>query len=511
MPSRDLRRTTRKRKQKDANIAEKRRETHPFLYAFSVVILVVIVVTFVGGPALSRSGGGGRIVFGYYKDKPIEFFPDNYFSQRKDAIADQLRQNGEDEEDLSARAYQVWRTAFDQTVLHTAILTEAEESGIWISEDRLNETLIEQGPYTVDGSFSEERYNSTPSTLKMTYRKLYREQLIHQQFLQDVFQGLRESPREKQFLAGMVEEQRRFSLVSFPFDAYPQEEVERYAEQNRERFRRIELSRILIKTGEREAEEIRKKLIDRTGSFEELARAHSADVYAEKGGDMGWRYYYDLEADFEGSAAVETIFELEETEISPVLESRFGWVIYRCDTPVVEPDFEVEETLNVVRDYLMRYEKGLVEDHILSQAQGFRERVDDVGFLGATLEGGYSVGQTDYFPINYQSYYFLSPVRSPQEEVNLASAAYSEEFFLQAFSLTPGQVSSPILLDDQVIVLRLDDAREARERERELLDDYYTYYARQSLEQDLQNVLLNPDFIEDNFDETFYQYVFPRQ
>jgi hypothetical protein len=118
---------------------------------------------------------------------------------------------------------------------------------------------------------------------------------------------------------------------------------------------------------------------------------------------------------------------------------------------------------------------------------------------------------TDYFPINYQSYYFLSPVRSLLEQINLASAAYSEEFFIRAFSLAPGEVSAPVLLDDQVAVLRLDDIREAPQRERDLLGDYYTYYAQQSVEQDLQNVLLDPDFIEDNFDATFYEYVFPRQ
>ena len=510
MPSREMRRATRRHQQKDGNITEKKRQTHPFLYAFSVVLLVVIVVTFIGGPAIARSGGGGRIIFGYYKNTPIEFFPDNYFSRRKDAIADQLRQN-EEQADLAVQAYQVWRTAFDQTVLHTAILTEAEASNLWISEDRVNEALIKQGPYTIDGTFSVERYNATSAVQRLTYKKLYREQLVHEQFLEDIFQGLRESPQERQFLAQMVDEQRRFSLVSFPFGSYPEEQIDDYAQENRERFRRIKLSRILIKTSEREAREIRTKLVDRTGSFEELARAHSADVYAEKGGDMGWRYYYDLEADFDDSAPVETIFQLEETEISPVLESRFGWVIYRCDVPALEPDFQVEETRQVVRDYVMRYEKGLIEDYTLSLAESFRERVEDVGFLGATLEEAYTVGLTDYFPINYQSYYFLSPVRSPMEQINLASAAYSEEFFLQAFSLTPGEVSSPVLLDDQVVVLRLDDIREAPQREQDLLGDYYTYYAQQSTEQDLQNVLLDPDFIEDNFDATFYKYVFPRQ
>ncbi len=511
MPSREMRRAARKRKQGASTQAEKKRETHPFLYAFSVAILVVIVVTFIGGPAITRGSRGGRIVFGYYKDQPIAFYPGNYFSERKDVIAEQLRPGNDKTKDLEVQAYQVWRTAFDQTVLHTAILLEAERSGMWISEDRVDEALLNAGPYQVNGQFSEERYQNTPSSERMTIRKLYREQLIQEQYVRDISQGQQVSEKETQFFAGMVNEQRRFTFVSFPFDSYPEQQIKSFADQNRELFRRIKLSRILVKSSEREAREIRAKLIDRTSSFEELARAHSKDIYAEKGGDMGWRYYYDLETEFEDKDPLQTIFQLQEGEISPVLKSRFGWVILRCDSPAIEPDFEDEETLQVVRDYVMRYEKGMVEDFTLQQAESFRERIDDVGFLGASLETGHPVGTTDYFPLNYQSFYFLSSVRSSTEQFDISSAAYSEDFFLRAFSLTPGQVSSPILLDDQVLILRLDDIRQPPAQERELIDDYYNYYAQQSLEQDLQNALLKPEYLEDNFDATFYQYVFQRQ
>ena len=126
-------------------------------------------------------------------------------------------------------------------------------------------------------------------------------------------------------------------------------------------------------------------------------------------------------------------------------------IYFRTTKPLDGGSFE-----QVVRDYLMRYEKGIVEDYTLSVAEGFRERVDDIGFLGATLEEDYTVGLTDYFPINYQSYYFLTPVRSLTDQINLSSAAYSEEFFIRAFSLAPGEVSSPVLLDDQAVDAALE-------------------------------------------------------
>jgi hypothetical protein len=306
----------------------------------------------------------------------------------------------------------------------------------------------------------------------------------------------------------MMDEQRRFTFVSFPFDDFPEEQVRQFGEENRQLFRRIKLSRILIKAGEREATEVRRKLEERTSSFEEMARAQSKDVYAEMGGDMGWRYFYDLEGDFESTEPVDTIFSLEEGSLSPVLESRFGWVIYRADSPSLELDVSDSESLTTVRDYIMRYEKGMVEDFALEQAESFRRRVDEVSFTGATLERSYNTSLTDYFPLNYQEIFFLAPVRSMTPNLDLSSASYNEAFFLQAFRLSIGEVSAPILLDDQVVVLRLEDVRQPPQQQLDLLEDYYTFYAGQTLEADLQNILLDPKYLEDNFNETFYKYIF---
>jgi peptidyl-prolyl cis-trans isomerase D len=512
MPSREFRRATRKKKQGEETLVEKRRERHPIIYAFSVVILVIIVVTFIAGPGISRAARGNRIVFGSYKGKPIDYYPGNYLSERKDLIADQLRQAGTaDQNNLEAQAYQVWRTAFDQTVLHTAVLLETERAGMWISEDRIDQALIKSGPYLVDGVFSEERYRATSTADRYATRKLFREQLLHEQYLRDVFLTPMISDREKEFFGSMVGEQRRFRFVAFSFASYPQERVRSFAEENRDRFRRLKLSSILVKTSERDAQEVRLKLTDRTSSFEELARAHSKDAYAEKGGDMGWRYFFDLEGDFDKPEAVESLFALQEGEISPVLQNKFGWAIYRCDSPSLNIDLEDPEAIQEVRDYVMRYEKGMVEDYTVQQAESFRARVRDVGFLGATLEGGFPVGVTEFFPINFQGYYFMAPVRSALEGFDLTAAASSEDFFVKAFALPAGGVSDPILLDDQVLVLEFAEARQAPRSELDIMSDYVAYYAQQSLEQDLQSTLLDPKNVEDNFNTTFYQHIFVAQ
>ncbi len=96
MSSRELRRASQKKGENVSETMEKRRESHPFLYGFSVVVLVVVVVTFVlagpGGP-LSRGGAGsnGSIVFGSYNGHEISYYPGSYFAQQRDAIANQIK------------------------------------------------------------------------------------------------------------------------------------------------------------------------------------------------------------------------------------------------------------------------------------------------------------------------------------------------------------------------------------------------------------------------------------
>jgi parvulin-like peptidyl-prolyl isomerase len=502
----------RRKDENKENVVEKRRERHPVLYALSVAILVVIVVTFIGTPAARGGRGAGhKIEFGTYKGKPVEYYSSNYFAERVAAVNDQLRGSNQDPENLEAVAYQVWRTAFDQTVMHMAFLAEAQSAGAWVSEDKVDEVLIQSGPWSQGGVFNEERYRATSNADKYSYRKLFREQLLDEQIQRDLLADQNYSQKEIDFFQSMISTQRKFSFVSFPFRDFPDAEVRAYGEKNLERFRRIKLSQILVKSSENEAREIRRKLEDRSASFEELARAHSKDAYAEKGGDAGWRYFFDLETEFEQKEPLEGVLGLAEGGLSGVLHSRYGWVIYRCDSPALRPDLTDADTLQVVRGYLMRYEKGLVEDYLLKQAEAFRKRAEELGFLGAALALNLKAQATEFFPLNYQGLYFLAPVKAAGQEADLSSAAANEDFFLKAFRLAPGQVSEPVLLDDQAIVLRLEEVRQAPQEQLDLSKEYLAYFGRQAMEADLQAALLKPEYLKDDFHATFTTRIFGPQ
>ena len=85
---------------------------------------------------------------------------------------------------------------------------------------------------------------------------------------------------------------------------------------------------ILIKTSEivsdadarRRLVDLRERIVQGGASFAELARQHSADISAAKGGDLGWIYPGDTVPEFE-----QAMDALKPGEVSQPIQSPFGW------------------------------------------------------------------------------------------------------------------------------------------------------------------------------------------
>jgi parvulin-like peptidyl-prolyl isomerase len=113
--------------------------------------------------------------------------------------------------------------------------------------------------------------------------------------------------------------------VAGPFDI-TDEQLASYFDENRENYgvvERIRASHILVET-QAEAEEIERALAD-GADFSELATAKSTDtVSAARGGDLGWFARGVMVPEFEDAA-----FALEVGEMSPIVESSYGFHIIR--------------------------------------------------------------------------------------------------------------------------------------------------------------------------------------
>jgi peptidyl-prolyl cis-trans isomerase D len=464
---------------------------------------VIVVVTFVGSPVAGRLTGGGSIVFGTYDGRDIAYYPGSYFEQQRSAIAEQVRQSATQDQDMEILQQTIWYQAYRQTAIHVATLLQAEKAGVHVSEDAVDKALLTHPSYMENGRFSEDRYNKTQNHEKAQIRKLVREQAMSNAYYRDMFAGLKSSTKEKEFVTAMARPERSFTFVSFPFSDYPADEVRAYGTANTALFRKIKLSRILVKSGEREAKEIRRKIAEKTSSFEELARTHSKDGYADKGGDMGWRYAYDLQADFEKKETAQELFALRAGDVSEVLKGSFGWLVYRCDADPVDPDFTDAAVRDVVSVYLTTYEKGKIEDYFVAKGQAFARRAESVGFAAAAREAGAAPIATDFMPVNLQNVFSFAPLRAVPENATPAAAAYSEEFFQAGFALAKDKVSAPVVLDDQVLVLSVLATRELPESTASLLGSWVEYTANQTMQVDLQTQLMDPSKLKDNFMEAF--------
>ncbi|WP_298439939.1 peptidylprolyl isomerase [Geobacter sp.] len=117
------------------------------------------------------------------------------------------------------------------------------------------------------------------------------------------------------FLKKKVEEQASVS------DA----EMKKFYDENKDKFKtgaQVKASHILVKS-EKEAQDVLKELKG-GASFEELARKHSIDSAAAKGGDLGWFSKGSMVPEFE-----KVVFGLKEGEISGIVKTKFGYHIIK--------------------------------------------------------------------------------------------------------------------------------------------------------------------------------------
>ncbi len=492
---------------KKENIVEEKQHKHPFLWVFSIGILVLIVVSVIGAPLIrGLLSGGGDVVFGQFAGKDIKYTQNSYFARQLDNFVQKYQNTDTNNSNYQYQTYQIWKSAFDSTVFHMAILDSAKESGLYISDHRVDKALTQYGPYMDNGKFSPEIYRSTPNSEKYATRQLYREELTQQQYLSDVASTI-SSKKELEFVKGMSSPERSFKYVAFSFSKYPVSEVVKYGKDNPKLFAKANLSRISFKDDKKTAETVYGQLKENPARFEELAQNQSTDIYAEKGGDMGWVRYHSLEGDFSDQKDLDSVFALKAGDISTLIKTPYGYSVYRCNTEKTAPDFTAEDDLSDIRNYLLVNEKGKIEDYFVAKAEDFRKKAADEGFDSAGTGMDLTYHITDYFPINYGNSYFMKQIKALDNDKELSSAATDERALKALFSLGKNETTDPLILSSSVVVAQMVDEREVASSDMSYLDAYYSYLVDQFRQQELYNKFLSSDKLKNNFLPVFSQKI----
>jgi len=431
---------------------------------FSAIILVVIVVTFIGAPVVSKVSEQSAVNFGSYDGIPIEFLQGNIFSQQVDQLSRFYEQFNQGGTNVEFQRQLVWRQAFEQTATQIGLKREAERAGIVVTDAQIDKALVTHTAYQKDGQFSEELYRLTPSAERFKYRQETKTSLLIQQYANDRTQGARLSQATTDFVAGLAYPQRKFSFITFTDADYPAALVADYAAKNKALFRTIDMSRITVTSSEGDAQKVHDEAVKGEKAFSDLAKTYSKDALADSGGALNVRHYYELKSELTKAEDLDKVFALAKGGISAVIKNDKSWTIYKVNTAATDADLSSADTLAVVRSYIARNDRGLLEDNLEAQAKAFAEGAK-TDFAAAAKKLGKSVGTSGWVALNFGNHDLFPSLTNASKDQTFAGMASNEDFFKKAFKTPVGQITAPILASPAVLVLKVDAVKAAPEKD----------------------------------------------
>ena len=475
-----------------------------WLYIGSLIILVIVVVTFIGAPLITSTAGRGRLVFGRYGGEEIIYRPGNFFARQYEAVAQSLRDSG-NQANIELQLRVAWREAFNRAVLQTAILQQVERADMRVSENRVDELIAADPRFQLNGRFDSDAYESTSNQELFSLREFHRETAKFDQFVRDVLTGSQTAEAERAFVASMAGPERSFDVVRFAFAEFPENQVRAFGVENPRLFSTLELSVVTLSTQE-EAEQIRRQAQEPGNPVGDLARQYSRDLYADQDGDMGAMYGYELQQELIAPEDLDALLSLQQGEISQPLETTAGWAFYQAVEPPQPFDPSDEAELAEVRSYMQNFEQGRIQDFVRGEAEEFVAAAQADGLTAAAADLDRQVLSTPFFPINYGNLQLFGQLQSA-EIPDLANAAFRQDFFETAFSLEPEAVSDPVVLRQSVVVLRLREEREALSEDVTFVSNFYDSLVQQFHSDAIEGVFVDQDELDDSFSQAFNRYV----
>ncbi len=499
----------------------KRGIKNPGIYAGTIVVLVIVVIAFVfvpmgGGSASAISGSGNSLNFGSYAGKPIVYAQGSYMALQVRDLNDRLRQQGLTEDNYQLFAYQVYRGAFERTVLRMAAIDAVKKAGGTVTEAWLDKKVAENSAYQENGKFSAQKYHDATLSEKLSVRNQIRDDTLYQAYFSDLL-GVAPSTKESAFVKEMAKATRTIEYAAFPLSKYPDAEVEAWGKAHADLFRALNLSRITIETSEADALKLLKNIQDKKVAFDAAAKASSKDAFAAKGGVEGPKYYYELAAELSAKADADKLAALKVGELSGVLKASSGaWLIFKADAEPTQADMAQGSVLAAVRSYLTSRERGVIEDWSIAQAKSLS--ASGAAFEAAAKKAGIAVKTVGPFPLNYGDiavslYGQTGPLfqKIPVDKApELAGASTSQKFLSSAFSLAVGAVSDPFVLGDNVIVLKVKEAGVAKDSETGMIDFYYPYLFQSGASTEVRDLFMKSPSLKDNFGDVFFKYFQPK-
>lgn len=485
---------------------------NPLIYAGTVVLLVITIVAFVFIPSIGGGvSSGSNPTFGSWNGKAISYTADSYFANQVAQINEYLRQQGLSEQNFQLYAYQVWRIAFQSAAIRTALIDTVTKTGFRVSEKGLDEAIMEDATFQENGKFSLEKYNKTSKATLLSIRSSTKEDLIVRRYYEDLY-SIAPSTAEIAFVASMAKPQRTISYTSIPLADYPESEIIDWGKKNSDLFRTIGISRITITSSEADAKKILQQVRDNKLSFEDAAKSHSKDAYADKGGDAGTIYYYTFTNDFSNKDDAQKVVSLAKGDVSDVYKlGDKAWAFFKINSAIAAPDFAKPATTAEVKAYLYEKERGTLETWAIAKANSLVSSTQDGAFQAAARKAGLSVNSAGPFIINlgnptFYAYNQQIPLLMPpwtNTDAALKGAEEDEAFMTELFSLPKGKVSKPMVVGDNVVLFSVSGDTTVSDDDVAMVKFAYPYFHQQTVDTQTRNTFLKSKKFKDEFNTAF--------
>lgn len=469
-----------------------------------IIALALILIVFMGLPALSSFVAPPDRSFGSYDGVPITYAEGNLFASQVEELGAMYSNVSGDNVDF-IRQY-IWRQAFERAALQIALEREALRAGIVITDAELDRSLVFHPAYLEAGQFSAERFRQTSNAEHLRIRNEQRQRLYVQKYYQATLGTLASSEETTAFLRSLAFPQRRLSVVTLEAADYPAAEVARYGQDNASLFRSLNTQRLSV-ASEGDAQRLLEEARKGEKTFDELVQAHSRDSLAQSAGRLDWRSFQEIRVEFENQPDAETLFSTGKDSIAGPFKTIYGWSLYKVLENLRQPDLNDTATLEQVRAYMNRQERGLIESWLEERAKQMADAARSSGFASAALAQGKTVQTTGFLSLNYGSASYLPALKTGSENSVVADLDTNESFWRRAFQTPVGQIAEPLVANNKVLLIRVDAER--LEAEDSALPELAQAdaFATESLSRAFERSFLNSPRFEDRFYET-YQRLF---
>ncbi|MCR4940976.1 MAG: peptidylprolyl isomerase [Treponemataceae bacterium] len=500
--------------EKDLEKADKKKEgkskKNIWITAGSIIILVLSAITFILVPSIGGfTASQETLVAGKYKGTKIEYgYGTDYLKAVQDYAQYYQQLAQQQGQSLSQfDYYSIFQNAFNAVVLDMMYTEYVNDSGYVPAENAIKRDMIQ---YFTDenGNYSAKAFREATETYKKTIRDTVTKADISNRFTEDYFgldtyyiantlYGLKTSANESRFFTDLTKKARSFEMVAFAKTDYPDDKTTEFAKGNSDLFLKYDFTAVTA-ADENELKGFKTQIDNNEITFDDAATTLSSKSYCDDNGKVSRTYAYQIKGILTSDEDFTKIAGLSAGEISDITKTATGFALFRCDSAPVSPDFSDRETLDAVKYYISYNEQGLIDDYYTGLAEDFALNATKLGFDEAASAAGVTKKEIPEFSINYGGNGFIGTLPFSDIE-ELSSAATDENFFKTAFTLKENEISSPISVGNNVIVLKLLKETIKEDTEEDDSDfQYYQYYVRNIASEGFDSEMLSNADVENN-------------